>query len=83
MPALPTKPDETPTYIYNPGKFDFTYQWNGEPRILASRKMVELPKWLADHAAKQLASFLASTDSEKIHFEERTKKWLKQIYIQL
>lgn len=78
---LPTHPDDTPTYIFNPDKADFTHNFNGEPHTLPSRKIVTLPKWLADHLAKHLASKLATEDSEKIHFEERVKKWYKQIYV--
>lgn len=81
MPALPTHPDETPILLFNPSRDDFTHPFDGKPYTLPSRKIVTHPKWLADHLAKHLASKLATLDSEKIHFEERMKKWYKQIYV--
>lgn len=80
---LPTRPDDTPMYLFNPAKADFTHNYDGKPYTLPSRKIVQHPKWLADHLAKHLASKLATEDSEKIHFEERMKKWYKVIYVSI
>ena len=85
MSILPfrTNPDETPTYIYNPSKDDFTCYYDRQPYLVPSRKMVQLPKFLADHVAKHLAQKMALLDSDRIHYEERVKKWMNEIYLKV
>lgn len=80
---LPTEPDTTLTYLYNPSKDDFTHAYNSEPYTLPSRKIVPFPKWLADHLAKHLAQKLAFEDSQRIHFEDKVKLQLEKIYVTL
>lgn len=83
MPVLPLEPDETPTFLFNPSKEDFTYPFDGVNYTLPSRKIISFPKYLADHLAKHLASKLALSDDTKIHFEDRNKKWLDKIMVQI
>jgi hypothetical protein len=83
MPELPTQPDETLTYLFNPSKEDFTYPFAGINYTMPSRKIIQFPKYLADHLAKHLSSKLALTDDNKIHFEERQKKWLDKIMVRI
>ena len=79
----PNEPDVTPTYIYNPSKVDFVWQYDGKEITLPSRKIVSFPKYLADHMAKHLAQVLASEDPERIHYEDKLAKHLKEIYVDL
>jgi hypothetical protein len=84
MFPLPSEPDITPTHIYNPSKEDFTWQWDGSDYLLPARgKILTFPKWLADHLAKHLANKLAQEDDSRGHHEEKVKKWLSRIYIEL
>jgi hypothetical protein len=59
---LPTEPDQTKTYVYNPTKDDFTWPYAGQDYTLPSRKIVDFPKYLALHLAKHLAAKLAAED---------------------
>lgn len=83
MNKLPTSPDETPMYLYNPSKEDFIYPWEGVNYTLPARNLSSFPKWLAIHLGKHLAQKLSSEDSEKIHYEERMKKWNEQIFVKI
>lgn len=80
---LPTGPDETPTYLYNPTKEDFIAKWGGKEYTLPSRKIVKFPKWLADHLAKTLARKLTVEENSSLHFEERLELNTSKIYIEL
>lgn len=81
--ALPTKPDETPTLIFNPSKEDFIYPFSGVDHTLPSRQIVTHPKYLADHLAKHLASKLALAEGPGLHYEDRYKRQLEKIYVTL
>jgi len=86
MNLVPEKPDETPTLLFNPSKKDFTWPFADDNNVkhsytLPSRQIVKFPKYIADHLAKHLASKLALEESPKVHYEERFKRHLKQIYV--
>ena len=80
---LPTTPDITTTYIYNPTKEDFNYPFDRKNYTMPSMKISNFPKYLADHLAKHLAQKLALTESSKIHYEDRLNKWLEVIYVKI
>jgi hypothetical protein len=80
---IPTSPDETPTYLFNPSKEDFTWNFDGTPCVLPSRILVSFPKYLADHLARHLAQKLATTDDSPLAYEYRYQKWIDQIYVKL
>jgi len=93
---LPTQKDETPTLLRNPTKQDFKHQMANDENIpkeyvLPSRKIVSFPKYIADHLAKHLAqkmaleeqTVLTAEGSVKIHYEDRFKRALENIYVVL
>lgn len=95
MKPIPTAPDITPTLLFNPSKSDFTWPMADDTGkhdyILPSRQIVTFPKYLADHLAKHLAQKLASENtttitkdgSVRLHYEERYKRELERIYVEL
>jgi hypothetical protein len=81
---LPTEPDQTKTFLYNPSKNDFLWPYDGVDQTLPSRKIVSFPKYLADHLAKHLAQKLALEDGGSgSQYEFDYKKWIKQIYVEI
>jgi hypothetical protein len=80
---LPTEPDQTKTYIYNPTKDDFTWPYAGQDYTLPSRKIVDFPKYLALHLAKHLAQKMALEDDSGRHYEDRFNKYLAEILVQV
>ena len=84
MINLPTEPDTAKTFLYNPSKDNFVWPYDGKDQTLPSRKIVSLPKYLADHLAKHLAQKLAAEDGGVgSQYDFDYKKWLKQIYVTL
>lgn len=85
---LPTKPDTTKTYLYNPTKSDFMTTYaneDNEPIVytLRSEELKEFPKYIADHIAEHLAHEIVMTRGVKTNYDDDKKKVFEEIYADL
>lgn len=88
MVRLPTGPDLTPTYLYNPTKEDFSCIHANDDNTpqtytLPSRHIVTLPKYLADHVGRKLAQKMALEEDSRLAYEIRFNKALEKIIVKL
>jgi hypothetical protein len=79
MARLPTQPNTTLRYLYNPSKEDFIITWDGEPHTLHSEELEPFPTYLADHIAKHLAHKLVMERGVKTNYDDDIKLMLKEI----
>lgn len=82
----PQNENNTPKYIFNPLKEDYTAYWDGKPYVLHSIEVGEFPSWLADHIAQGLARKIAVDKNaggigQGSNFEDEYNKALREIEV--
>lgn len=83
MPQLPLRPDETPRYLYNPSKEDFTVTWDSKPYTLHSEELEKFPMYLANHIAKHLAHKLVMERGVKTNYDDDIVRMREEIEVTL
>lgn len=82
---VPTSPDITPTYIYNPLKEDFKdyFAEDKTPQeyIIHSKELVLFPKYLADHFGNKLVRKIALEASASIAWDIREKEAREKVFV--
>lgn len=83
MPQIPTQPNLTPRYLYNPTKDDFTVKWDDVAHTIHSEELKAFPAYLADHIAHHLAKHIVGTRGIKTNYEDDFKAVMEEIIVNI
>jgi hypothetical protein len=82
---VPTSPDITPTYIYNPLKEDFTTTYAEERTpveyTVHSKELATFPRWLANHIGNKIVQKLALMEDQGISWDIREAEARKKVFV--
>jgi hypothetical protein len=81
MNRLPTKPDETPTNLFNPSLESFTFIYDKKEYILPAYGIENYPKYLADRLASSLADTIIGKRGVIKNHSLDKEELLKEIYV--
>lgn len=84
----PQQPNNTPTYIYNPSKEDFTHTYanaENEPieYTVPAGELQQYPYYLAQHLAKHLADKVMGDRGIRVNPEADHAAIMKEILVEL
>lgn len=81
MERLATKPDETPTNLFNPSLESFTYIYDKTEYILPAYGIETYPKYIANGLASTLADTIIGRRGVIKNHSLDKEELLKEIYI--